>query len=286
MNGTVIAPAEFENSPVLKALKLLSYVAQVSEPPSLAEMSRALGLPKATGHRLALMLEAAGYVHKDSQTLRYSIGTKFEDIALSGLRNGGGGGARRLIMESLARRLGARVNFVVLRAGELTFVEWVDSTSALRVDLKPETEIPVHCSASGKLLMAYAPDELRRRFLKSAPFRAYTKATIITARALEREFQRIRSQGYGVDDQEFITGVNCLAVPIRNETGHVVAGLAMMAPVASMPLAGLRDHLRDLRAGSDAIATVLGWIRSAPRGTEMARKARPTHRRMEERTRA
>jgi len=286
MNETPVGGAEFGNSPVLKALKLFAYVAQASERPMLAELSRAVALPKPTSYRLALMLEAAGYLHKDPQTLRYSVGPKFEDVALSGLRNGGAGGARRLIMEGLAKRLGARVNFVVLRAGELAFVEWVDSTSALRVDLKPETPVPIHCSASGKLLMAYAPHELRQRFLKSAPFRAYTKSTIVTARALEQEFERIRSKAYGEDDQEFIRGVNCLAVPVRNASGDVVAGLAMMAPVASLPLAAAREYLPDLHRCADAIATELGWKSANPHTAQVGKKSGMARRRLERRSAA
>lgn len=265
MNRTLGDRSELQNSPVLRAFKLFAYVAQAPEPPMLAELSRAVALPKPTSYRLALMLEAAGYLHKDPHTLRYSVGPKFEDVALCGLRNGGAGGARRRIMEGLAQRLGSRVNFVVMRAGELAFVEWVDSTSALRVDLKPEARVPVHCSASGKLLMAHASQALLLRFLKSAPYRAYTKRTITTARSLEREFERIRARGHGEDDQEFIPGVNCLAVPVRNDRDEVVAALAAMAPAASLPLAEAREHLPELHRCADAISAALGWMRAAAR---------------------
>ena len=265
--------SELDNSPVLRALKLFAHVAQAPEAPMLAELSRAVGLPKPTSYRLALLLEGAGYLHKDPQTLRYSVGPRFEYVALCALRNGGAGGERRRLMEGLARRFGARVNFVVLRAGELTFVEWVDSTSALRVDLRPEERVPVHCSASGKLLMAHAPEALRRRFLKSAPFRAYTERTLTSARALEQAFERIRSQGYAEDDQEFINGVNCLAVPVRNDADDVVAALAMMAPVASLPIAAARRNVADLWRAADAISNALGWKRAAARGLAVHAKA-------------
>lgn len=259
MNRTRNSVAELDNSPVLRALKLFAYVARAPEPPMLAELSRAVSLPKPTSYRLALILESAGYLYKDPHTLRYSVGPEFEGVALCGLRNGGAGGARRLIMEGLARRLGSRVNFVVLRAGELEFVEWVDSTTALRVDLRPETRVPIHCSASGKLLMAHASQALRERFLKTAPFPSYTGRTITGARALEQEFARIRSQDYADDDEEYIPGVNCLAVPVRNDADLVVAALAIMAPAASLPLAEARQRLPDLRRCAEQIAAALGW---------------------------
>ena len=237
--------AEAAKSPVIKALRVLSYVAKCDEPVKLADLSRAVRLPKPTSHRLALMLERAGYVRKDPLTLRYSIGPKFEDIALAGLRNGGAADGRRFLMDALARRVGARVNFAVMRAGELLFVTWVESSSAIRVDINPDLEIPVHCSASGKLLLAYAKDEVRERFLRSAPFRANTPNSITTARRLRLEFARIRSQDYSEDREELIPGVNCLAVPVRNTAGEVVAGIAIMAPVAMLPLTAARAFLPD-----------------------------------------
>lgn len=279
MNKTTAAqPGPPDTSPVVRAFRLFAHVARAVEPPMLAELSRAIGLPKPTTYRLALLLEGAGYLYKDPQTLRYSVGPRFEEIALTGLRNGGAGGARRLVMEGLARRLGARVNFVVLRAGAVASVEWVESTSALRVDLDPHTEVPAHCSAGGKLLMAHAPEPLRRRFLESAPYGACTPRTITGARAFAQELERIRKQDYAEDDEEFIPGVNCLAVPVRNDAGEVVAALAVMAPVATLPLSKARGSVDELRRAADALAVSLGW-RHAPAlayvGEAKAGAARP-----------
>ena len=274
---------QVDKSPVLKALRLLSHVAECQEPVMLADLSRAVRLPKPTSYRLASMLERAGYMRKDPLTLRYSIGPKFQDIALSGLRNGGAGAGRRFLMDTLASRVGARVNFVVMRGNELLNVAWVESTSLIRVDIKPELQVPVQCSASGKLLLAHAKDAIRERFLLTAPFAGATPNSITTAKRLRREFTRILSRGYSEDREELIQGVNCLAVPVRNGAGEVVAGLAIMAPVAVLPLSQARAFLPELRACADAIAADMtlagpkasgGQARAAGRpGT--ARKARP-----------
>lgn len=276
MNETTGKNTEAEKSPVLKALRLLSHVAQCHEPLMLADLSRAVRLPKPTSYRLASMLERAGYMRKDPLTLRYSIGPKFEDIALSGLRNGGAGAGRRFLMDSLARRVGARVNFVVMRAGELLNIAWVESTSAIRVDINPDLQVPVQCSASGKLLLAYAKDEVRERFLRTAPFRASTPASITTARALKEEFGRIRNRGYSEDREELIQGVNCLAVPVRNGALEVVAGLALMAPIAVLPLTQARAFLPELHACAEAIAQEMllsGATKPAARRSRAARRA-------------
>ena len=248
-----------EKSPVAKALRLLAHIAGRDEPPMLAELSRAMKLPKPTTFRLARALENAGFVHKDPLTLRYQVGSSFEDVALNGLRNSAAHGARRSMMNELAERLGARVNLVVLKAGNLSFVQWVESTAPLRVDVNGDVPMPVHCTASGKLLLAFGPAQLRGAFLRSAPFRSHTKFTITTARGLARELDEIRRRGYSTDDQELLPGVNCLAVPVHNRAGQTVAGLAVMAPAASLPLEKLTRHLPDLKACAARISIELGW---------------------------
>lgn len=248
-----------DKSPVAKALRLLAHIAGRDEPPMLAELSRAMKLPKPTTFRLARALENAGFVHKDPLTLRYQVGSSFEDVALNGLRNSAAHGTRRNMMNELAERLGARVNLVVLKAGNLSFVQWVESTAPLRVDVNGDMPMPVHCSASGKLLLAFGPAQLRETVLHSAPFRGYTKTTITTARGLAREFALIRKRGFSTDNQELIPGVNCLAVPICNRSGQTVAGLAVMAPVASLPLEKLIRHLPDVKACAASISVELGW---------------------------
>ena len=248
-----------DRSPVLKAFRLLTHLAASRQPVALAELSRALKLPKPTTHRLARCIEQAGFLQKDPLTRRYRVGAALEDLAIGALRHGAGHAARRLIMNGLAERLGARVNLVVLKAGNLSSVEWVESTAPLRVDLGSSSPMPVHCTASGKLLIAFGSDELQKHVLRFASFRACTKKTITNGRAFARELDKIRRRGFAEDDQELLPGVNCVAVPIRNRAGEVVAGLAVMAPAATLPLAKIRNHLPDIRKSAAMISEELGW---------------------------
>jgi DNA-binding IclR family transcriptional regulator len=258
MRETLALDGRAANSAVIRALKLLAHIARSQEPVALAALSRALGLPKPTAHRLVRKLESIGFVQRDPLTRRYLVASLFEDVSLSALRHGAGQSARRRVMDRLAQRLGARINLVVLRSGNLFFVEWVESTTPLRVDIGPANSMPVHCTASGKLLLAFAPLAVREGVLSSAPFPARTKNTLTGARALARELAEIRRRGYSEDHEELLPGVNCLAVPVFNAQGEVVAGLAAMAPTASLPLKKLRTFLPNLREAALSLSQELG----------------------------
>lgn len=270
MSETILQDQDADKSPVLKALRLLRHIASSDEPVALAELARALRLPKPTSYRLAAALESAGFLRKDPLTKRYLVASQFEDLALSAIRNGAGHSMRRLVMDDLAERIGARINIAVIKSGKLLLVEWVESSAPLRIDLKPETNIPVHCSASGKLIAAFGPSRLQEAFLRGAPFQALTKRTITSSRAMLRELSEIRRRGFAEDNEEFLPGVNCLAVPVRNVSGEVVAALAAMAPVMTLPLVRMRRHVPDLMEYAGRIAQELA---TAPRPPGRAKKS-------------
>ena len=174
MSG-IVPVDDKDRSPVLKAFRLLTHLATSSQPVGLAELSRALKLPKPTTHRLARSIEQAGFVQKDPLTRRYRVGVALEDLAIGALRYGASHAARRLIMNGLAERLGARVNLVVLKSGNLSSVEWVKLTAPLRVDLGSNSPMPVHCTASGKLLVVFGSTSCRNTYCDWLPFQLVQK---------------------------------------------------------------------------------------------------------------
>lgn len=203
------------------------------------------------------MLEGANVIRKDPLSRRYEIGSAFETMALDAIRHGGGHCRRRLLMQRLAEKIGERINLGVLSRGRVLYVEWVESASPLRVDLQPGTYVPAHCSANGKLLLAYSPPEVRQQILGAEPYPSYTPATITRARALARELELTRQRGWAEDNEEFLAGVCCLAVPVFNRRGEAVAGLAVMAPTARLSLERARGCIPALRACADTIAADL-----------------------------
>lgn len=218
-------------------------------------------MPKPTTHRLAAALERVGLVRKDPLTRRYRSGEALEALAFGAIRAGVAHSTRRFHMQKLADEIGERINLGVLSADKEPHVAWADSVSPLRegtrLDVDPGLRLPLHCTANGKMLLAYAPPTFRGRILEAAPYPAYTKNAVTSASRLLAELERIREQGFAEDNEEFLDGVVCLAVPVRNPRGQVVAGLAIMAPTARLSLEKARSYLPKLQGCADAISREL-----------------------------
>jgi DNA-binding IclR family transcriptional regulator len=251
---------------VLKAVAVLSHVASASGPVTLAELSIAAGLPKPTAHRLAGLLEKAGLISKDPLTRRYVVGASLIDLGFNALRNAPPHRERRRLLEHLSAKLAESINLAVLAGDEVVYLDRVECSWPLRTDFRPGTRVPVHCTANGKLLLAHAPPSIRARLLRPTMLEARTHRTRTSVDQLAEELARIRRQGYSEDDEEFVAGVCCLAVPIRDRKGRVIAGLAVSAPSARFTLDRARAHLDDLRAAAEAIGAHLDADRRGARG--------------------
>lgn len=251
-----------DDSPVVKALRVLTAVVEAAEPISLADLSAAVALPKPTVHRLAAILVREGMLEKDPLTRRYAVARGFHDLAFRAIRSAPVHRARQFLLQRLSEKLGETVNLGVLSEGTVIYLERVESAWPLRMDFKPGSRVPIHCTAIGKLLLAFTPPSVRDSLLAVAPLQAYTKNTITDRERLLEELRITRKRGHSEDNEEFLAGVCCLAVPVRNATGKVIAGLAVSAPSARFPLERARSHLPDLKEFAERIGAHLEMTRA------------------------
>jgi DNA-binding IclR family transcriptional regulator len=107
--------------------------------------------------------------------------------------------------------------------------------------------MPVHCTANGKLLLASLGDRSRRRLIDGLNLEGYTPNTITDPARLEQACREIREQDFATNDQEFHLGLIGLAVPIRDGSGRIIAGLAMHSPLQRLGLEAACQHLPALR---------------------------------------
>jgi len=243
---------------VPKALRVLETVAARKRPLAIAEIAAALDMPQPTAHRIVGTLEKLGFVGREPGRRRVVGGARLVTLGLDALKAAASNGAPHAVLAALAKKTGESCNLGVIANGHVVYIDRVESHWPLGLRFEQGSHVPLHCTAIGKLLLSrLAPGEVAAH-LADGPLTRYTATTITDVRRLSAELARIRRQEYSIDNQEFMSGVVCIAVPVSGpRDGGVCAGLAISAAEARLTLAGIRRFLPDLRAAASKLSRAL-----------------------------
>ena len=210
-----------------KGLEVLELVAEQPEA-SLGWLAEKLAMPAPTVFRIVSTLAASGYVEKAGRG-RYRLTLKTWQIGAQALHRSGLGALALPAMQKLAEACAEAVHLSVLQGDAIVIVEKVDCTQPVRVDTFAGLRAPLHCSATGKAILAFLAPAARATLLPERLAR-FTPATIATRAALERELAEVRRLGWAHNREEWRQGVCAAAVPLRDGQGTVIASLSVTVP--------------------------------------------------------
>lgn len=248
-----------ETSSTLKAFGVLEVLVRAGRAVTLSELMQATELPKPTLHRTLALFEEAGFLAREPGGRAYIIGERLSRFALDVLRNDGAATERRTVLRRVVSEIGESCNLAVLQKGTLIYLDRVEADWPLRLQLPVGgAALPPHCCASGKLLLAYRPVAERERLLELMPLKRFTDRTITDRQVLASEFDRIVNSGYAVDNEEYVLGVACVAVPVRNRHGEVIASIAVQGATARLPLMRAIEFVPQLQAAAVDIGSTFG----------------------------
>lgn len=231
------AAAADRDTPTLRAFALLEFLVAADRPLSLAEIMQGFDAPKASLHRMLGALEAGGLVIREPGARNaYAVGPRLSRLGVAIVTHSGTRQLRHAILARLVADIGETVNLTMLHETSVLYLDRMEAPWPLRLDLKPGSRVPLHCSASGKLLLSLLPREQRAALVRQLPLERFTPNTVTNVELLEAELDRSAHKQLGVDNEEFVAGISCVAVPVRDERGQVVAALAVHAPTARSPL--------------------------------------------------
>jgi len=272
----VVPAARYTVDAAAKALELLSVFSFREPRLSLADLAARTGIPRATAFRLLSTLEQSGFLAKDHGA--YQLGIKC--FVLGNIVAGG-----------LDLRETAHPHLVALRdqTRETTQIAILDHWQVVYLERmiapypvgfmrsRAGAILPAYCTALGKTLLAFMPEAEVEAWAMTQKFPALTPNTITSARRLLKELRIIRDRGYGIDEEEREKGVRCLAAPIRNHHGDVVAAVSIAGPIDRLPreLAG-SAIASAVVATARAISIDLGAVEDFG-ATDSYRAATPAH---------
>ncbi|MCS7283895.1 MAG: IclR family transcriptional regulator, partial [Anaerolineae bacterium] len=217
------------------------------------EVAQATGLHKATAHRIMMTLLQHGLLERTADGERFRLGIRMVDLGLRALRNLDLRRVARPYMEQLVNRFGETCDLGIFDQGHVLSIEVIYGNHALIVATRVGTHLPIHCTASGRIFLAFLPQEVVEPLLKE-PIPACTEKTITCPQRLREELEATRRRGYGIDDGEFEPGIRAVAVPIRDVFGNVVATLAMPGPVERMTWERVSEIAQALMEAAAAIS--------------------------------
>jgi len=241
---------------VAKAMKALELLCRTEAPLGVTQIARELELNKSNVHRVLGTLLALGYVRR-AEKAAYAPSLKLYELgALVWSRNDLGRVAKPHLDE-LCARTGETVFVTVLDGCDVLYLEKQESAHPVRIAATVGGRLPSYCSASGRVLLAYASDGAQRA--QDIKFVRHTPNTITSAKELRLALDKVRRQGFELSVEEYMADVCGLAVPIRGGTGDVRAALGLAALKRRLSDANVKRLLAALRETADRIAYDAGY---------------------------
>src|SRR5229473_3156551 len=230
----VVSTARYTVDAAAKALELLSVFSFREPRLSLADLAARTGIPRATAFRLLSTLEQSGFLAKDHGA--YQLGIKC--FVLGNIVAGGLDLRETAHPHLVALRDATRetTQIAILDHWQVVYLERVLSPDPVGImRARAGAILPAYCTALGKTLLAYRPESEVEAWAATQKFPPLTPRTITSAKRLLKELRVIRERGYGLDEEERERGVCCIAAPICNHTGDIVAAISVAGPIDRMP---------------------------------------------------
>jgi DNA-binding IclR family transcriptional regulator len=197
---------------------------------SFTEILQRSNLPRSSAHRLLKELTSLNVLTYDSETKMYRGGFSLAALGAQVTSNLDIRQRCRPALKALHDALGNVVTLSVCGEDSGIYIDKIEPQDfGLRLHSEIGKSFPLHCTAMGKVHLAHGPESLRSRVL-SGQLEAHTEATITDPEDLLLELERVRAQGYAIDDEEISRGLTCIGAPIYDLNGDVVAALSLTAP--------------------------------------------------------
>ena len=243
---------------VERALQILECFDDEHPEMGVSEIAQAVDLHKATTHRIMTTLLNFGYLERAVDGQRYCLGLRLTELGFRAVRRMDLRREALSYMNQLSHMWGEACDLSIFEQGEVLYIEMIQGSHALTIAAAVGQRLPAHCTASGKVFLAYLPAQELEGIL-SQPLTTYTWKTISSGMRLRQQLELIRQQGYAFDDEEFETGIRAVACPIFNREGSVMAAMSIPSPASRMTLERVPEIAGALSEATRAISRRMGW---------------------------
>jgi DNA-binding IclR family transcriptional regulator len=217
-----------------RGLLILEHLAKSRRGVTLSQLTKKLQLPRSTCHALLLTFRRCGYIQPDEETGRYRLGFRLYALANMALSGIGVRDHAAPLLYRLMQETGLTVHLGILEDGEAILIDRIEPSGAPRVATWVGRRMGLHCTAIGKALIAYLPQEKLDELIRKQGLLRHNENTIASMARLRQACDDVQRVGYAVDDEEEEIGVRCIGAPVFNDKGEVVAAISISGSKAQM----------------------------------------------------
>jgi DNA-binding IclR family transcriptional regulator len=252
-----------------RALGILTCFSDAQPRLRVADLVRLLGLSQSTVSRLLGTLESLGFVERDHQTGLYQLGLRL--VSLAGIRLNLSEVRRQAVGElaAVAAELGLPANLGILHEDTVFYLATAEGLTAPRPYTVVGKRNPLHCTALGRVLLAYLPEPEREATLARIPYHVFTPYTVRSPDELRPLLRTVLECGYAVECEGQVFGRGCVAAPVRDASGAVVAAVSVTGPMRTLDLATREAPLATrVIEMANRISHNLGFLSISPAGPD------------------
>ena len=241
-----------------RALRVLEYLATAPDGTNFTDISRALNLPKSSAHELLAVMTDRSFIEFNPETKAYRLGIRTWELGQAFVAHRDLMTEARPVIQAISATLDETVQIAVLDGFEEVYLDRIDSSQQLRVQAIIGARAPAHPTALGMVLLADRREGDLLRGLRTHKLRAATAHSITTADELIAELRWVRAQGFALDNEEHAVDLRCVAMPVRDHSGSVVAAVSVAVPITRGSADQMTDALLALARGARDISRKLG----------------------------
>lgn len=241
----------------LRLLVLLEEVAKVGVPVTPSALKDNLNLPKPTLHRLFHTAEEAGFLQRDIDGRSYGPGPRLRKLSVDTLSSRRVRMVRLAVLRRVAEEIGETCNIATADRDGMVYLDRVETHWPLRIQLPVGTQVPFHCTASGKMYLSSLRNAYLDRFLDNLTLGRHAAGTMTEKAALRQAIIDTRRRGFSTDNEEFMDGMIAVAVPIRDTQDRLVSTLSVHAPVQRIGLDALVAKVNTLFGAAEELAELI-----------------------------
>lgn len=245
------APARIPTN--LRTLRIIEVLGLSETAMTPTEINAHIGLPKQTIHRLCSTLEEEGFLAREPDGKRLRPSRRLRMMGAGILHNSQLHISRHQVLKVIAAQLKETVNFVVPEDAGMQYIDRVETDWPFRIQLPVGSNVPFHCTASGKIYMASMSKSARKTFVAGLELGRLTSKTLTDRDALLADLQVCAKRGYSIDNEEFMDGMIALAVPVKDGAGRYVASIAYHGPVQRLSVEQLIERKQIMLDGAQKL---------------------------------